>query len=77
MFLHQKGEQGVSRMGLAQLFAQGRAPQDPANPCQGPQMLSARIGWRKESKEQINGLFVDGLEVDRCFETHKDAPHPL
>jgi hypothetical protein len=40
-------------------------------------MLSARIGWRKESKEQINGLFVDGLEVNRCFETHKDAPHPL
>ncbi len=40
-------------------------------------MLGARIGWRKEGKEQINGLFVDRLEVDRCFETDKDAPHAL
>jgi hypothetical protein len=64
-------------MGLAKLFAQGRAAQDAANPCQGPQVLSACIGWRKEGKEQINGLFVDSLEVNRCFETHKDAPHPL
>ncbi len=73
--LHQQSVQGVRAAGLAKLFAQFAVAELARDPRQRPQVLRAGVLRSEEGEEQINGLVVHGLELDRMFKPYEHATH--
>jgi hypothetical protein len=72
--LGQQCVDGVGAVGLAKLLAQIALSQDARDAGQSAQVLGAGVRRREEGEDQVHRTVVDGVELDRLFETHEDSP---